>query len=100
MVKSGELNGFSLDGFGLRTDRPFEVDMPELLKGETDDVRNHRHAFTVKFDHEGNFVGGMTNPGPDGHVHKIERGTVTEPGERRTSTGSVSWRVYSMAALS
>ena len=27
----------------------------------------------------GNFLGGMTNPAPDGHVHRIVRGTVTEP---------------------
>jgi hypothetical protein len=78
MVKTGELNGFSLDGFGVRTEKPLVVDMPELLKGETDEVRDHHHAFTVRFDHEGNFMGGMTNPGPDGHVHKIARGTVTE----------------------
>ena len=79
MVKSGELNGFSLDGMGIRTPKTFEVEMPELLKGETDKVGNHSHAFTVKFDQEGNFLGGQTTPGPDGHVHKIVRGTVTEP---------------------
>ena len=78
MVKTGELNGFSLDGYGVRTDKSFEVDMPDLLKGETDEVRSHHHSFTVRFDHAGNFMGGMTNPGPDGHVHKIARGTVTE----------------------
>ena len=79
MVKSGELNGFSLDGMGLRTPATFEIEMPELLKGETDKVGNHSHAFTVKFDEVGNFLGGQTSPGPDGHVHKIARGTVTEP---------------------
>ena len=79
MVKSGELNGFSLDGMGLRTPTTFEIEMPELLKGETDQVGNHRHAFTVKFDGDGNFLGGQTAPGPDGHVHRIVRGTVTEP---------------------
>jgi len=78
MVKSGELNGFSLDGMGVRTDTVFEIEMPELLKGETDDVQGHRHSFFVKFDRDGNFLGGQTSPGPDGHVHKIERGTVTE----------------------
>jgi len=78
MVKSGELNGFSLDGMGLRTDTVFEIEMPELLKGETDDVQGHKHTFTVKFDQEGNFLGGVTGPGRDGHVHKIDRGTVTD----------------------
>ena len=79
LVKSGELNGFSLDGMGLRTPATFEVEMPELLKGETDKVGNHSHAFAVKFDEVGNFLGGQTTPGPDGHVHQIVRGTVTEP---------------------
>lgn len=77
-VKSGELNGFSLDGFGMRTDAVFEIEMPEMLSGETDDVSGHRHAFTVKFDADGSFLGGTTNPGPDGHIHRIVRGTVTE----------------------
>ena len=78
MVKSGELNGFSLDGFGTRTDAVFSVEMPEILKGETDRVADHDHGFSVRFDDAGNFIGGQTDPGPDGHVHKIERGTVTE----------------------
>ena len=78
LVKSGELNGFSLDGIGVRTDTVFEIEMPELLKGETDDVKGHRHDFTVKFDDAGNFLGGRTSYGRDGHFHKIDRGTVTE----------------------
>jgi Putative phage serine protease XkdF len=78
MVKSGELNGFSLDGYGTRTDAVFAVEMPELLKGETTESDSHTHSFQVRFDHAGNFMGGRTSPGPDGHVHKIERGTVTE----------------------
>lgn len=78
--ESGELNGFSLDGFGLRTEKPIWVEKPEVLKGETTETRNHTHSFAVKFDPEGHFMGGMTNPGSDGHVHKIERGTVTEVG--------------------
>lgn len=78
MVKSGELNGFSLDGMGVRTETIFECEMPEVLKGETDDVKGHRHTFFVKYDPEGNFQGGYTDPGPNGHVHQIARGTVTE----------------------
>jgi hypothetical protein len=79
LVKSGELNGFSLDGFGVRTPTTYTIEMPELLKGETIEASNHSHAFTVRYDQKGNFLGGCTNPGPDGHIHKIERGTVTEP---------------------
>jgi hypothetical protein len=78
MVKSGDLNGFSLDGMGIRTDTIFEIEMPEILKGETTETAGHKHTFFVKYDAEGNFRGGQTSPGLDGHVHKIERGTVTE----------------------
>lgn len=79
MVKSGELNGFSLDGFGIRTPKQIVVEMPDLLKGETTETRNHKHQFVVKFDQKGNFLGGYTSPAPDGHVHQIVKGTVTEP---------------------
>ena len=78
MVKSGELNGFSLDGMGLRKDTLFEIEMPEILKGETTETAGHVHTFFVKYDQDGNFLGGMTSPALDGHVHQIERGTVTE----------------------
>lgn len=78
LVKSGELNGFSLDGYGIRTDTVFQVEMPELLKGETDEVERHKHEFFVKYDKDGNFLGGLTGPARDGHIHKIFRGTVTE----------------------
>ena len=79
MVKSGELNGFSLDGIGVRTPKSLVIEMPELLKGETEGVRGHTHSFVVKYDQHGNFLGGYTNPALDGHMHQIVRGTVTEP---------------------
>jgi hypothetical protein len=78
MVKSGELNGFSLDGMGVRTDTVFECEMPEVLKGETTETKGHVHRFFVKYDAYGNFCGGYTDEGPNGHVHQIVRGTVTE----------------------
>jgi hypothetical protein len=30
-----DVDDFSLDGHGVRTSKPIEVEMPELLKGET-----------------------------------------------------------------
>lgn len=80
-IKSGELNGFSLDGMGVRTDTILEVDMPDVLHGTTDLVAGHSHTFFVKFDTAGNFLGGKTDAGPDGHVHVISRGTSTEKSE-------------------
>lgn len=78
LVKSGELNGFSLDGFGVRVPKVLEFDLPDYLIGETDEVEAHKHKFFVKYDESGNFLGGMTDAGPDGHIHPILRGTITE----------------------
>ncbi|MCA1777191.1 MAG: XkdF-like putative serine protease domain-containing protein [Loktanella sp.] len=78
LVKSGELNGFSLDGYGARIPGTIEYELPDIVKGETDEVADHSHDFSVRFSDEGEFLGGQTGPGPDGHVHRIQRGTVTE----------------------
>jgi Putative phage serine protease XkdF len=77
-IKSGELNGFSLDGKAMRVDSVLEIDMPDYLRGKTEATAGHSHTFHVRYDDQGNFLGGMTGPGPDGHVHKILRGTTTE----------------------
>lgn len=78
LVKSGELNGFSLDGIGVRVETELEMELPEAVTGRTTKADGHDHEFTVRFDRDGNFLGGVTSPGPDGHVHKIVRGTQTE----------------------
>lgn len=78
MVKSGELNGFSLDGMGVRVESIIEIEMPDALEGETEAAAGHTHGFVVRYDETGAFLGGRTGPGPDGHTHKILRGTVTE----------------------
>lgn len=77
-VKKGELNGFSLDGYGVRLKTTVELVVPEVLTGATDEADGHTHTFYVSYDDEGNFVGGYTSPGPDGHVHSISRGTATD----------------------
>jgi hypothetical protein len=79
LVKSGELNGFSMDGFGVRVETVLEIEMPNRVTGECIKAEDgHTHMFWVKYDDEGNFVGGDTDEGPDGHRHKILRGTCTE----------------------
>ena len=78
LVKNGELNGFSLDGFGVRVPTVVEYDLPECIVGETDTVDGHKHTFFVKYGEDGTFLGGSTDAGPDGHMHLILRGTVTE----------------------
>jgi hypothetical protein len=78
LIKSGEINGFSLDGIGQGTDTELEVELPEFVKGETDKEDGHRHIFKVYFDAEGNFLGGKTVDEGLDHVHLIKRGTITE----------------------
>lgn len=77
LVKNGEINGFSLDGLGVREDRELEVTVPEFLKGETEVVEGHSHIFKVNFNEEGVFLGGKTVDDLD-HVHVIKKGTLTE----------------------
>jgi hypothetical protein len=78
-VKKGDLNGFSLDGMGIRVDTTIELEMPEQLVGETSETDGHLHAFVVKYDHAGNYLGGSTGPGgKDGHTHSIVKGAATE----------------------
>ncbi len=79
LVKSGELNGFSIDGHGVRVEAVLEIDMPDILAGETDEGPDgHKHTFFVKFDEDGKFLGGETSRAPDGHYHVIKMGTCTE----------------------
>ena len=42
-IKSGELNGFSLDGKAMRVDSVLEIDMPDFLRGETEATAGHGH---------------------------------------------------------
>ncbi|NOQ30235.1 MAG: hypothetical protein GQ570_03835 [Helicobacteraceae bacterium] len=78
-IKKGELNGFSLDGKALGSMKEIEIEIPESVEGRTtkSEEDNHEHTFTVKFDEEGNFMGGGTDE-VNGHSHKITKGTVTE----------------------
>jgi hypothetical protein len=78
-VKSGDFNGFSLDGVGVRVETVLELDIPDVLSGETLASEGHTHRFTVSFDEAGAYLGGATEPGgSDKHVHKIVKGCATE----------------------
>lgn len=77
LIKSGELNGFSIDGTGHRVPGTLEFELPEVLEGLTTEADGHTHKFAVKYDGNG-FAGGFTDEGPDGHWHEIVRGTSTE----------------------
>ncbi len=85
-VESGEINGFSLQGIGVQTEKTVLLTVPPVIKGLTSELESdgHFHAFEVRFDDDGNFMGGHTlktfpDDAPE-HDHKITFGTVTEPG--------------------
>jgi hypothetical protein len=77
MIKSGELNGFSLDGSGIRVDTVVDVVIPEYFEGETAETDGHTHPFVVSYANDGTFLGGRT-VGSSDHYHEIKMGTVTE----------------------
>jgi len=82
LVKSGELGGFSMYGGGERVPTMITIEVPDdgILKGETAEMEDHKHKYTLRFDEEGSFLGGETNV-VKGHSHTIKKGTVTEKKE-------------------
>lgn len=82
LVKSGELGGFSMYGKGERVPTMITIEVPDdgIVKGETEEQEDHTHIFMLRFDDEGNFLGGETNQ-VNGHYHSITKGTVTEESE-------------------
>lgn len=78
MVKSGDLAGFSMAGSAVKTATEIEMEIPEFVKGETEEVLDHSHSFSVAFDGEGKYLGGITTPADDGHFHQISKGTSTD----------------------
>ena len=85
-VLKGEIGGFSMYGKAIREDeQTIELELPDdgLLWGATAECEGHQHRYVVKFDEEGNFLGGETDE-VDGHSHTITKGTVTdEHGDHR-----------------
>lgn len=85
-VESGEINGFSLQGVGMQTEKTVLLTIPPIIQGFTseDEGDGHWHAFEVRFSDDGDFLGGQTvKTFPEAHPehdHAIKRGTVTEPG--------------------
>jgi len=77
LIKSGELNGFSFGGRGYREEIVVSIEVPDHVSGLSDSVAGHAHQFVVKFDEDGNFLGGETDT-VAGHTHKITKGTLTD----------------------
>lgn len=91
-IKSGEINGFSMEALVQMKAKVIEIEVPDVLGGVTVEANGHSHRFSVRFDDEGNFLGGSTAQDA-GHVHKILRGTVTEEAEGHTHRYSIAEEV-------
>jgi hypothetical protein len=84
MVKSGELNGFSLEAIGRSVSVEIEIDIPEsvtglTLKSDNPQVPEHDHDFVAFFNKDGTFAGGRALRGKTDHEHELD-GTVTKMG--------------------
>lgn len=81
-VEDGTWNGFSMEAEVMRVPTLITITLPPVLTGTTmgpiGDAPDHTHKFMVGYTDDGDFMGGKTDPGPDGHVHFIYKGTVTE----------------------
>jgi hypothetical protein len=75
-IKTGELNGFSLDGLGFRERTIVKVEIPDQVSGDTYENAGHSHRFFANF-RDGKFVGGETDI-VLGHSHRISKGTATD----------------------
>lgn len=81
-IKSGDLNGFSMEASVIARKVKLEVEIPAEVLGETMVSDGHKHRFVVFFDEDGNFLGGRTTDDEKvGHGHQILNGTTTEPAD-------------------
>ncbi len=79
-IKDGTLNSYSFEAMV----RP--VNMEVTVRTVRDHVGvtraekgvDHDHSFFAQVNKAGKIVGGMTSPGPDGHVHEIKFASRTE----------------------
>ena len=91
-IKSGEINGFSMEAFVHMREKVIEIEVPDVLGGVTVEANGHSHRYTVRFDDDGNFLGGSTAQDA-GHSHKILRGTITEEANGHTHRYSIAEEV-------
>jgi hypothetical protein len=77
-IKTGKINGFSMEALMSRSDRMVEIDIPPVCTGLTSKSDDgHQHKFYVTYDSTWNFKGGTTDM-VNGHKHDIYAGTHTQ----------------------
>jgi hypothetical protein len=82
-IKSGEVNGLSLEALVMKQKQEVIIEIPPVISGKTSKSDDHEHEFFVTYDEEGNYRGGVTGMAA-GHVHLIKTGTVTEAANGHT----------------
>lgn len=89
-VKSGELNGFSVEMLVYKEEAEAIVRVvPEQIFKTSAGTDGHSHWAVIQCDATGKVVSGSTSPGPDGHVHSITKGTATD--EARGHSHRLPW---------
>lgn len=76
-VKTGKLNGFSVEAWISKQDAVIELSYLRQVFGLTQKADGHDHVFFIQMDDEGNVVGGYTSE-EDKHSHVINFATATE----------------------
>lgn len=77
-ILNQELNGFSFEALEIIEDAQIELNIGQVLKGDTQNAEGHTHEFYVSYNDKGEYIGGYTSL-VNGHSHNIYKGTVTEP---------------------
>ncbi|ANO57654.1 hypothetical protein [Vibrio phage vB_VhaS-a] len=76
-VKAGDYRGVSLDFSFEYEFVEYEIEIPDVIEGMTENEDGHKHKFYVRLDDNGQLIGGYTDI-VNGHMHYIMRGTKTE----------------------
>ena len=83
-VKDGQINAFSFEGFVHSRAKVLEIEVPDEIRSVTkvSGETPHDHKFVVRFNDNGEFVGGEALPGEGdaNHPHVIRSASVTEEG--------------------
>ena len=99
MVKSGELNGFSLDGYRRsHAEDVLAIEMPELLKGETDGGAESHAPVRREVRQARQLPGRLHEPGQRRARPSDCAGTVTEPANGHVHRFSFVEGVLNVAA--
>lgn len=76
-IKSGELNGFSMDILTYLDPVIVTIEFSKIKIEETEEFEEHTHLYVILNNEDGNVDYGRTST-DEGHAHTILRGTATE----------------------